>query len=296
MTESRVEGARSSTPSFDGLTPLHIAVLQGNCAQVREIVNEREIGVDAPTATGTTALMLAALYGKRKIFLFLLGKKASPSKKDSQGNDSLGYVKQRSPFVQGLIRKNKKITTMSPDRGGRREIYVILKVMLKAIKNQSKIAYAKGRAALRQEAHAQSQRQTSAHTDRIEQHQTVQDLSRRAVFIPSLDGKQQEFVEGRCTAAIERGSGQRKCIGLICAADGNDTPMFAISGWGIARDKNVVFKNALNNKEHTVLVKRVAAIMNFELKGSALDHVSVYRKSVSDRFANYYPEFPWHAV
>lgn len=272
MTESRVERARSSTPSFDGLTPLHLAVLQGNYAKLRKIVNEREIGVDAPTTTGTTALMLAALYGRRKIFLCLLGKKASPTKKDSQGNDSLDYVRQKSPFIQSQVRKYRNIAAMVPDRGGRRELYVILKVMLKTITHQSKMAYEKGRTSARHEAHARAQPQTS------DQHQTVQDLFRRAVFIPSLDGKQQEFVEGRCIAAIERGSGKRKCIGLICAADGNDTPTFAISGWGIARDKNIEFKNALNNKEHTVLAKRVAAIMNFELKGSALDHVSVYRR------------------
>lgn len=278
MTESRVERARSSTPSFEGLTPLHLAVMQGNVAQVRKIVDEREIGVDVPIATGTTAMMLAALYGRRKIFLCLLGNKASPFKKDRQGNDSLDYVRQRSPFVQSLVRKHKGTTTMCPDRGGRREIYVLLKVMLKTIKQQSKIAYAKGRAAARHEALAPSQPQTSAHTEQIDQQQTMQDPSKRAVFLPSPDGKHQEFIEGTCVATIQRSSRKAKCIGLICAADGNDTHVFAISGWGNVNDKNIVFENALNSMEYTMLVKRLAAVMNFELKGSALDHVSVPRK------------------
>lgn len=278
MTQSTVERAGSSSPSVDGLTPLHLAVLQGNHAKLREIANEREIGVDAPTETGSTALMLAALFGRRKIFLYLLGKKASPTKKDSQGNNSLDYVKQKSPFIQSLVRKYRNTAAMVPDRGGRRELYVMLKVMLKTIKHQSKMAYEKGRTSARHEAHARAQPQTSVHTEQAQQEQTVQDLSRRAVFLPSLDGKHQEFIEGTCVATIQRSSCKAKCIGLICAADGIDTHVFAISGWGNVNDKHIVFENTLDSMEYTRLVKRLAAIMDFKLYGSALDQVSVYRK------------------
>ncbi|KAH8780920.1 ankyrin repeat-containing domain protein, partial [Diaporthe sp. PMI_573] len=109
MTQSRVERANSSTPSFDGLTPLHLAVLQDKYATVRSIVHDGELGMNALTATKTTPLMFAALYGRSDIFLYLLRKGASPDKKDSKGNTPLNYAKPRSAFFQNLLHQYESI-------------------------------------------------------------------------------------------------------------------------------------------------------------------------------------------
>lgn len=221
--------------------------------------------------------MLAALYGRSDIFLYLLKKKASPNNRDSKGNTPLNYAEPGSAFLRNLLRQYKSIATKSPDTSMRRDISVMLKA-IRAIRHKSKKAYAKGRADARARAEVEPTLQASASMDQIGQQQSLHDPARRTVFLQSPDGKQLDFVEVRRLARIERNSRKTKCIGLICAADENDTQMFAISGWGTARDKNFTPKNVLNNTEYTVLVMRVAPLLNFTLVGSGLDHVSIYRK------------------
>lgn len=268
MTEQRIERARSSTPSFDGLTPLHLAVLEGSYAKVRKIVSEGEIGVNALSATKTTPLMLAALYGQSDIFLHLLKKKASPGKEDSHGNTAMDYAKPRSAFIQNLLRQYKSIAMKSPDTGRRRDIYVLL------YRHQRKMARAKYRAGARAGPRAQSEPQALMNTERHTPQQSSQNPS-MGVFLRSLNGRSTIFMTGTLLGTIEHGYLQRACMGFICAAGGNDTPMFAISGWTSAKDKNFAPEKLLDNMEYTRLVKRVAELIGFELDGNSFfDDVS----------------------
>lgn len=264
----------ASTHSSVGLTPLHLAVLANDYAKVRKIASEKEHGIEAPTKTGTTAYMLSALYGRTDIFLYLTLKKASPYKKDAQGNNTLDYVKHELPFVKGLIQEYKKIAVNKPDRDGRQLIYGVLK----ARQHDSKVAYAQGRADAGAEPQAQAQSQPSVDMEPYSQQQTLQDPTARLAFLRSLDGKQQELVEVKRIAMAEHGRMDRKCTGFIHAAGENDSHKFAVSGWGRAREKDAVFRNVLNNNEYTELVRRVAALLGFELKSNHFDLVSNYRR------------------
>lgn len=270
--ESSADGC---LPSSHGLTPLHLAVLANDYANVRKIASDREHGIEAPTITGTTAFMLSALYGRTDIFLFLTLKKASPYKKDAQGNNALDYVKQELPFVKDLIQEYKKIAVSKPDRAGRQLIYG----SLKARQRDSKVAYAQGRADADAEPQAQAQLQPSVDMEPDNPQQTLQDPSVRLAFLRSLDGKQQELVEVKRIAMADHGRMDRKCTGFIYAAGENDSHKFAVSGWGRAEEKDAVFRNVLNNNEYTELVRRVAALMGFELKNNHFDRVSKCRRT-----------------
>lgn len=296
----------SSVQGSNGLTALHLAVLANDYIKVRKIASEREHGIEACTATGTTAYMLSALYGRTDIFLFLTLKKASPYKKDNQGNNALDYVKQELPFVQDLIQQYKNIAVSKPDRVGRRLIYGVLK----ARQRDSKKAYAQGRADAgveaqaegQAEAQAEGQAQTQAQPQvqpslDVEQdspQQALQDPTVRLVFLRSPDGKQQEFVEAKRVAIAEHGYIGRKCTGFIYTADKNDPYKFAVSGWGRAEDKNAVFRNVLDNSEYTELVKRVATLIGFELKANHFDQVSICR-GINDKYTDYGPALSWES-
>lgn len=286
----------SSVPLSHGLTALHLAVLANDSAKVRNIASDREHGIESRTATGTTAYMLAALYGRTDIFLFLTLKKASPYKKDIQGNNALDYVKQELPFVKDLIQEYKNIVVSKPDGVGRRLIYGVLK----ARQRDSKVAYAQGRADAGAEAQAQghvqaqsqAQLQPSMDVEQDSPHQALQDSAVRFAFLRSPDGKQQEYVEVRQIATAEHGTIGRKCTGFIYAGDEKDSYKFAISGWGRAiQDKNAVFRNVLDNKEYTELVKRVAKLIGFELKSNHFDQVSICR-GIDDKYTDHGPALP----
>ncbi|KAK7733852.1 Chromatin organization modifier domain [Diaporthe eres] len=266
----------SSVPLSHGLTGLHLAVLANDYAKVRKIVGDGEIGIDVPTATGTTALMLAALYGRSNIFFFLAGYNASSTMKDSYQYSARHYVDPQSPFLKDLIREYNTIASSEPDRAGRRHI----SRELKARRHERKEAYDLGRARGRAEAQAQAksrdqaqiQLQTSANMDHLNIQQPSKDSSLHLVFLRSLDGKLQVVMEGRQVAIAEHGTIGRKCTGFIYAGDENDSYKFAISGWGRAiQDKNAVFRNVLNSREYTELAMRVAALFDFELKSSNYD-------------------------
>lgn len=266
---TQLDTSMSSVASSHALTALHLAVLANDCVKVRTIASGREHGIDARTATGTTAYMLAALYGRTEIFLFLNLKKASPYKKDIQGNNALDYVKQDSPLVKDLISKYKNIAARKPDGAGRRLIYGVLK----ARQSDSKMAYRQGRADTRAEAQPQAPPQASVNMEQANPQENLQDPHVRFAFLRSLDGKQQEFVEVRRIATAEHGNMRRHCTGFVRAADENSTHVFAISGWGSREDENAVYKSVLNQKEYTELVRRVAALLEFELEGNQFDHV-----------------------
>lgn len=271
MTQLGVERASTLAASSGGLTPLHRAVLKNDATTVRKIVSEREIGVDVRTPTGTTPLMMAALYGRLEIFLYLLGKKASPYKQDNQGNNPLAYVKQRTPSVQNLLRQYKNTAAVGSGRSGRRDIYVVLKAM----KHQSKRSYTQGQAAAQDKSHTQAQPQGPAHLVQPEQQQPCQDSPGRFVFLRSPGGKQQEFAEIKPVAVAKHGDLARHCTGFVRGVDKSSDPTFAISGWGIKNDK-AVRENVLGDMEYTELVRQVAGLLDFELTGNNwLDQVSI---------------------
>lgn len=280
---------KSSVPSSHALTALHLAVLANDYTKVRKIASDREHGIEARTATGTTAYMLASLYGRTDIFLFLTLKKASPYKKDIQGNNALDYVKQEVPFVKELIQEYKNIAASKPDRVGRRLIYGVLK----ARQRDSKNAYEQGRKDAGATAQAQAQVQPPMDVEQGNPQQILQDPTVRFAFLRSPDGKQQEFVEARQVATAEHGYIGRKCTGFIYTADKNDPYKFAVSGWGRIEDKNAVYKNVLNSKEYTGLVVRVATLLDFELKSNHFDNVSIYRIT-GDKHADYDLEVSRH--
>ncbi|KAG8157065.1 hypothetical protein KVR01_013055 [Diaporthe batatas] len=285
MAEMKAEEAKSSAPELDGLTPLHLAVLKGSYAHVRWIVHEREYGVNALTADKITPLMLAALYGRSDIFLLLWGKKASPNSKDSHGYTLLDYAEPRFKFFQNLLHQCNKIASRKPDTGGRRDIYRVLKG-LQVTRRRTNMRRTQEHAAAQQEARAQSRPQAPAHMNQISQQQSVHDLPRRAVFLPSSDGKQLEFVEGRCVAANERTHPARKCIGVILGVDGSHTDMFAVSGWGVKRDGTVASTNTLDNTIYTGLMMRAAPLLNFKLPANgAVFHVSGTEELTEDTVA-----------
>lgn len=274
MAQPQAEKSKSPTPKLDGLTPLHLAVLQGSYARVRFFVQERVHGVNAVTTDKITPLMLAALYGRSEIFLYLRGKKASPDLKDIDGKTALDYAKPRSKFVQKILHQCSSIARQTPDTGRRRDIHRALQD-LEATRRQIKKAYAEGRKDAQASAKSHPIHQTPTSVDQNGQQQCTEDFSRRAVFLPSSDGKQLEFVEGRCVAAHERQNHRRKCIGFIRAVDESDTDMFAVSGWGMKRDGTIASTNTLDNTEFTKLLMRVAPILNYKLTSSRLDHVSI---------------------
>ncbi|KAG6365779.1 hypothetical protein INS49_007390 [Diaporthe citri] len=267
----------SSVPLSHGLTALHLAVLANDYRKVRKIIGDGEVGIDVPTATGTTALMLAALYGRSNIFFFLAGYNASSTMKDSYHYSARHYVDPQSPFLKDLIREYNTIASSEPDRVGRRHIFRELKARRHERREAYDLGLARGRAEAQAQAksrdQAQIQLQTSVNVDHFNAQPPPKDPSLHLAFLRSLDGKQQVVMEGRQVATAEHGTIGRKCTGFIYAGDENDSHKFAVSGWGRAiQDKNAVFRNVLDNKDYTELVKRVATLIGFELKGNHFDH------------------------
>lgn len=269
----------SSVLDSHALTDLHLAVLANDYHRVRKIVGDGEIGVDVPNATGTTALMLAALYGRSRIFFFLTGYNASPTMKDSYQYTAQHYAELRSPFLKGLIRDYSTTAFGEPEKVGR---HLILR-QLKARRHERNKSYHRGFAAGYAQAQAQAKAQTrqiqpqaSVNMDNPNAQQPLQDPSVRLVFLRSLNGREQEVGEFRRIATAEHGHIGRKCTGFICAADVNDSHKFAVSGWGRAEDKNAVYRNVLDNKDYTELIIRVAALLDFELHSTCFDNVSIH--------------------
>lgn len=123
-THQVVNPSSTSAPSSTGLTALHIAVITNNRGEVRALLNSKEHAVDERTPTGATALMLASLYGRSSIFIYLLQKSASLSKQDYEGFDCMDYVKHL-PFTKPLLEKweLEAVAVENPRRSGRKFIY-----------------------------------------------------------------------------------------------------------------------------------------------------------------------------
>lgn len=242
----------------DGLTSLHIAVLKDDREQVRALLASREYGVDVRSSTGATPLMMASLYGRTKIFHYLVRKKALLDKADYQGCKALHYAKR--PHNRVLARKYEGIAAGEPRQSGQLAIYYLLKAFERASKN----AIPPQPAGTREASEMQSSDipPTGSPTSDMVLPSTV--------FIRSKKGKQLELVEVRrlAVAEVDIDLG-RKSTGII-REDGSERHRFAISGWAGVKGEGV-----LCNKEYSALVRRVCSMYGFELEGNWLDNVSL---------------------
>ncbi|KUI64937.1 hypothetical protein VM1G_01229 [Cytospora mali] len=230
----------------DGLSALHVAVLQNNHEQARALLKSREFGVDVRASTGTTPLMLAALYGRTRIFYYLVKKRADLEKRDHNNFATIQYTK--GPHAGNLIRKYQDIATGEPRRSGRHAIYCFLKTLEHASQNAPR----------RQPTDARPEDARLSHAPLPS-----------TVFLRSHDGKQLELVGVHRLAitSVDIDMG-RKSTGTIrgkCEAD--KIHKFAISGWAGVNGENV-----LCNKEYSALVRRVCSMYGFELQGNWLDN------------------------
>lgn len=122
----------------DGLTPLHLSVIKNDRAGVRELLAEREIGVDVPTSRGATPLMIACLFGRSGIFSMLINKKASTIKTDYDGLGLLDYVKHITA-IENNLHNYQVFTGQQPSPRGRKTIYDILRVCIQAARNKKRL-------------------------------------------------------------------------------------------------------------------------------------------------------------
>lgn len=123
----------SSNSTQTGLTALHIAVINNDRKQVRDLLASKEHGVDERTPMGATSLMLASLYGRFDMFTYLLHKSASVFKQDFQGFDCSDYVRHLA-FTKPLLERLDVVASEKPYRSGRKIIYGLVRPLSSAIK------------------------------------------------------------------------------------------------------------------------------------------------------------------
>lgn len=111
----------STLEASTGLTALHLAVINNDLLKVRELLASKEHGVDERTTTGATPLMLASLYGRSRIFMYLLFESATMFKQDFQGFTCVDYVKHED-FAKPLLEKYEAIAGQKPRHAGRKKI------------------------------------------------------------------------------------------------------------------------------------------------------------------------------
>ncbi|ROV88306.1 hypothetical protein VMCG_10476 [Cytospora schulzeri] len=228
-------------PLPDGLTALHAAVLRNDRRQVRALLKSREYGVDVRSSTGVTPLMVASLYGRERIFFYLVKKRADIRKHDYQDLAAMDYAK--GPNTRQLVQKYRDIATSEPRRRGRHTIYYFLKAFEHASKS------------------SQPQQPLSAQPSEIHPPSTI--------FLRSQDSKQVELMELQrlATTVVDIDLG-RKSTGTIRSQNEAGTfYTFAISGWAGVKGENV-----LCNREYSGLVRRVCSMYGFKLEGSWLDN------------------------
>jgi hypothetical protein len=81
QAKQHAQAAQARDLKAQGLSPLHIAITQGNKEEVQRLLDSGKAGVDTLSPTGYTPLHLAALGGHPEIANMLLGSGANPSLK-----------------------------------------------------------------------------------------------------------------------------------------------------------------------------------------------------------------------
>lgn len=125
----------SNHQATGGFSALHVAILMNNGHQVKQLLASREHAVDGRILDGTTPLMLAGLFGRANIFLFLLRKGASLQKLDSNGCTVTDYVKH-IPSTKKILNQSQALTGQCPSKSGRKIIYNMIQAILRFAKQE----------------------------------------------------------------------------------------------------------------------------------------------------------------
>lgn len=237
----------------EGLTALHVAVLKNDYDKVRTLLHSREYGVDVRSSTGATPLMMASLFGRTRIFFYLMKKRADFRKFDDQNLAALQYAK--GPVTSDLIRRYQDVDVGEPRKKGRRSIYNFLKTVEQASRSISQPQRALG---------------APSPDTQLPREQSSEAPAPETIFLRSHDGSLQLIgVQRLASTNVDIDLG-RKSVGVI---RGKNEPegiyTFAVSGWSGVKGDNV-----LCNKEYSGLVRRVCSIYNFELTATWFDCVS----------------------
>lgn len=249
-------------PPDPNLTPVHLAVLQDDLAQLSALVRSREWGIDALDARRATPIMLAALSGRPTAFLFLLENGASLRREDAQGLTAVDYL--RAANVESLAsRYQPHARKRFSKRRGRLMIRATLKALRQSPQGGSEKADTSspvpppGR---ENDTMPPAQAPSADETLEIILHTKEKDvifgtlsIQARAYFEQDLHEKTMGAIRGR--------------------AQGSPFHVIAISGW--RGDQACKGTTVLNNAQYTALVKEVSQMYGLALRSNPLDKVSV---------------------
>lgn len=130
-TQQVVESPKPS--SLTSLTDLHLAVINNKPFKVRSLLYSKEHAIDKRTPTGATPIILAYLYSRHKMFIYLLHKAASIFKHNFQGFTCINYIKH-STSIKPLLKKYKAVAYKKPRLSRRKIINEFLRPFLSIIR------------------------------------------------------------------------------------------------------------------------------------------------------------------
>lgn len=223
----------------DYISPVHVAVLKNDVQGLRHLLATQEYGVDCRTGNdlnGSTPLMLACLFGRTGIFIYLVQKKASLQKRDCQGLSVPDYLK--SQLTQDILKKCQAVSNIPPSKSGRKSIDAVFKTVFQMAK------------------HYVGRNRVSAAP------------ASRTVFLRNR--RVWEICNVEPIAATEFNIDlDRKSTGAIRGKNQKNITAIAISGWQGDKAKGVIC-----NATYSERVRHICAIYGFHLATNWLDHVS----------------------
>ncbi|KAJ4392237.1 hypothetical protein N0V93_005862 [Gnomoniopsis smithogilvyi] len=224
--------------------------------KVRALIASKEHAIDQRTTTGATALMLASLYGRSEIFIYLLYKSASVLKQDFEGSSCKDYVRHMA-FTKPLLETYEVVATEKPRRSGRKIIYGLLRSFSSANNQGCQ------RRSEKVETLPVGDPPAEALHDRQPERRVVS-LRKNGVFelgeFRSLALAEWPFKLGRKTCAAVRASNEVEYKAI------------AISGWrGDEAVQVVNVVECVNNASYFKLTRDLAKIVGFKFKNWFLD-------------------------
>ncbi len=242
-----------------GLTDLHLAVLRNNFSRVKKILaqDDADTVINARTCRGATPLMLAVLFGRSKIALLLLRKKASVNARDGYGMTVADYSRGNEfTRAQAEFCKNARSPVLLSERGlkARRKLQRILRnrEALRARYVHSGIPRGNHHGLL---TLSFSQRRGDHKLSQIYMYRT----SNRLVLLKPFAVLDAGKIKDTTTTA-----------GFIASTAGGGVQKVAVSGWGGKRGEDSM---VLSNVEYTQRVQYVSeAILDFKLPANSRDN------------------------